>query len=264
MSETRLRAQNQEPIGRDRTGSRRSFLQRSAGVAVAAPGIVLALAGKGHAGKPAKQPPPQPLPNLFPRENKNIFFEILQDEENHITQLSILSDFVSGTNPARPTFKNLVPSTVQQFVQMAAIIENGGVGSYLQGLNAISPGGHHDYFLTAAGITAVEAQHTGFLNALLNKPIAPTALANENQPGIATPIPPQTIIDAINGLGVIDNLNDFAPFFTPYNTAFDFPVANPPGADDANDQHIINFSLVLEFLEVEFYRQNLEAFFNQL
>jgi hypothetical protein len=65
----------------------------------------------------------------------------------HITQLSLLSDFVSGTAPARPTFKNLVPSTPQQFVQMAATIENGGVGSYLKGLNAISPGGHHDYFL---------------------------------------------------------------------------------------------------------------------
>jgi hypothetical protein len=227
------------------------------------PGVVLAMGGRAHAGKP-KPPKLQPLPNLFTNENKNIFFEILQDEENHITQLSILSDFVSGTAPARPTFKNLVASTPQQFVMMAATIENGGVGSYLQGLNAISPGGHHDYFLTAAGITAVEAQHTGFLNALLNQPIAPTAEANLDQPGIATPIAPQTIINAINGLNVIDNLNDFAQWFTPYNTAFDFPVVNTTEADDANDQHIINFSLVLEFLEVEFYRQNINAFFNFL
>ena len=33
----------------------------------------------------------------------------------------------------------------------------------------------------------------------------------------------------------------------PYKTDF-------AQGDDANDQHIINFSLVLEFLEVEFYR----------
>jgi hypothetical protein len=229
----------------------------------ALPGLLLALQGRAHADKP-KPVKIQPLPNLFANENKKVFFEILQDEENHITQLSILSDFVSGSSPTRPTFKNLVASTPQQFVQMAAFIENGGVGSYLQGLNAISPGGHHDYFLIAAGITAVEAQHTGFLNALLNNPIAPTAQTNENNPGIATPIPPAMIISAINGLGVIASLNDFATWFTPYNTAFDFPVANPPDADDANDQHIINFSLVLEFLEVEFYRQNIQAFFNFL
>ena len=177
----------------------------------------------------AKAPKLTPLPNLFTNENKNIFFEILQDEENHVTQLSILSDFVVNTSPAIPTFKNLVAKTPQQFVQMAAMIENGGVGSYLQGLAAISPQGHQDYFGIAAGITAVEVQHTGFLNALLNQPIAPTAPANENNPGIATPIPPQTIIDSIIGLGVIASLNDFAPFFTPYNTSFDATNANPGG-----------------------------------
>jgi hypothetical protein len=157
-----------------------------------------------------------------------------------------------------------VAATPQQFVQTAATIEKGEVGSYLQDLNAISPFGHHDYFLTAAGITAVEAQHTGFLNALLNQPIAPSAQANESQPGFATPILPQNIIAAINGLGVTDSLNDFQPWSTPYNTAFDFPVANTEAVDDMNDQHIINFSRELKFLEVEFYRNNIQAFFDFL
>ena len=263
MSDTRTSERNQERVGTssDRLGSRRSFLRRSTVAGVAVPGVVLALGGKSYA---AKAPKLTPLPNLFTNENKNIFFEILQDEENHVTQLSIQSDFVVNTSPAIPTFKNLVQKTPQQFVQMAAFIENGGVGSYLQGLAAISPQGHQDYFGIAAGITAVEAQHTGFLNALLNQAIAPSAQANENNPGIATPIPPQTIIDAITGLGVIDSLNGFAPWFTPYNTSFDATNANPQMVDDMNDQHIINFSLVLEFLEVAYYRQNIEAFFNFL
>lgn len=267
MSETNMKDGDQAGTSSAPIASRRSFLRRSTVAGAAVPGIVLALAGTSQAGKgpvPPAGPKLTPLPNLFTNENKSIFFEILQDEEDHITQLSILSDFVVENAPARPTFKNLVPKTPQQFVQMAAMIENGGVGSYLQGLNAISTGGHHDYFLTAAGITAVEAQHTGFLNALLNQPIAPSAQDNENQPGIATPIPPQNIIDAIHGLNVIQNLNDFAPWFTPYNTAFDFPIMNTTEQDDANDQHIINFSLVLEFLEVEFYRQNIQAFFGLL
>jgi hypothetical protein len=122
------------------------------------------MAGRAHAAAKAKAvaKPPKltPLPNLFTHENRNIFFEILQDEENHVSQLSIQSDFVTGTSPAIPTFRNLVQATPQQFVEVAAIIENGGVGSYLQGLSAISPQGHQDYFGIAAGITAVEAQHT--------------------------------------------------------------------------------------------------------
>jgi len=230
--------------------SRRSFLGRSAATAAAVPAIVLALTREGRAGNEGRRH----LPDLFPGWNRRNFEEILQDEEDHITALSDLSD--DFTTLVRPTFKNLLASTPQRFVQMAANIENGGVGSYLQGLNAISTGGHHDYFLTAAGITAVEAQHTGFLNALLDQPIAPSALVNQLEPGIATPIPPQEIVQAVSNF--IDRLNGYSDFFLkPYNTDF-------TQGDDANDQHIINFSLVLEFLEVEFYRQNIQKFFDLL
>ncbi len=235
--------------------TRRTFLRRGT-LAAAGSSIVLALGGQSRAAKPRNPPAARlrPLPNLYPGENREIFFEILQDEENHITALSDLSD--AFTTLVRPTFKNLLAATPIQFIQMAASIENGGVGSYLQGLNAISNGGHHDYFLTAAGITAVEAQHTGFLNALLNQPIAPSAQANLLEPGIATPIPPQDIVGAVSGF--IDNLNGYHDFFVnPYN--LDFANGN-----DENDQHIINFSLVLEFLEVEFYRMNIERFFDFL
>lgn len=51
---------------------------------------------------------------------------------------------------------------------MAPMVENGGGGSNLQRLNTISDAWHEKYFLTAAGITAVEAQRTGCLNALVN------------------------------------------------------------------------------------------------
>jgi hypothetical protein len=252
MSETTKPERIASEVPTEAGPSRRSFLRQATIVGAAVPGIALALANQSQAAKGG--PKLQPLPNLFAGENRNIFFEILQDEENHITALSDLSD--AFTTLVRPTFKNLLAATPQQFVQMAANIENGGVGSYLQGLNAISTGGHHDYFLTAAGITAVEAQHTGFLNALLNQPIAPSALANHQQPGIATPIDPLTIIQAVSGF--IDNLNGYHDFFAiPYNT--DFTQGN-----DENDQHIINFSLVLEFLEVEFYRMNIQQFFNLL
>lgn len=224
--------------------SRRSFLTRSASVA-ALPAALLALAKPAHARPKPKRF--KPLPNLYSGENQRIFLEILQDEEDHIVQLTKLAD-----NPRpMPTFRNLVADNPLDFVQMGAMIENGGVGSYLQGLNAISQGGHHDYFLTAAGITAVEAQHTGFLNALLDDPIAPSAQANILQPGVATPIPPDQIRAAVG------------PFIVSLNggPAFDYNINQ---VDDDNDQAIINFVLVLEFLEVEFYRMNIEKFFQFL
>ncbi len=227
--------------------SRRSFLIRSA-KAAAVPGAVVALSGSSRAGGPGRNGGGggKRLPDLFPNQNLNTFLEILQDEEDHIVQLTRLAD-----NPRpMPTFQNLLASTPQEFVMMAAMIENGGVGSYLQGLNAISEGGHHDYFLTAAGITAVEAQHTGFLNTLLDSAIAPSAKANLIQPGVATPIPPEQIQQAVGPF--IVSLNGGPPF-----------TYNVNQVDDANDQMIINFVLVLEYLEVEFYRMNIGKFFKQ-
>lgn len=226
--------------------TRRSFLSRSATAAVAS-GITLATAGTSRGGNPRQGGGRFNLPNLYPRQNLRNFVEILQDEEDHIVQLTKLAD---SPRPM-PTFRNLLAPTPFDFVRMAAMIENGGTGSYLQGLNAISEGGHHDYFPTAAGITAVEAQHTGFLNTLLNQPIAPSALANKAQPGVATPIPPSDIRAAVGPF--IASLNGGPPF--------DYNINQ---ADDANDQAIINFVLVLEFLEVEFYRRNIEKFFRFL
>jgi len=232
-----------EPEHAKPPGSRRSFLRNSALAGAVVPGVVLALGQPAFAGKKKPPPPPRKLPDLFPGWNRRNFEEILQDEQEHITALTALAD-----NPRpKPTFQGLLARTPLEFVQRAAMIENGGVGSYLQGLNAISEGGHHDYFLTAAGITAVEAQHTGFLNALLNQPIAPSARANTVQPGVATPIPPQDIRNAL------------APFIVSLNggPAFDYNINQ---VDDENDQAIINFVLVLEFLEVEFYSSNIRKF----
>jgi hypothetical protein len=149
-----------------------------------------------------------------------------------------------------PTFKGPVAETPLRFDQMAAMIENRGVGAYIRGLKAMSQGGHHDYFLTAAGIAAVEAQHLGFLNTLLNGPIAPSAKANLVQPGVARH-PPAGIRNALG------------PFIVSLNGAPDFTF-NVDQIDDANDRMIINFVLLLEFLEVDFYRMNIERFFRLL
>ncbi len=229
------------PHQESETRTRRSFLTRSVATTAAA-GIALATGTRASAGMAGLA-----LPDLFPGQKLRNFVEILRDEEDHIIQLTKLAD-----NPRPlPTFRNLVVDTPLEFVKMAAMIENGGVGSYIQSLNAISQGGHHDYFLTAAGINAVEAQHTGYLNTLLNEPIAPSAAANAAQPGIAPPLSPAQIRAAVGPL--IVSLNG--------GPAFDYNINQ---VDDANDQMIINFVLLLEYLEVEFYTLNIQKFFRLL
>src|SRR4051812_3632642 len=94
MSETTMSERTPSEDSKDVTPSRRSFLRRSTAVGAAVPRPLGAMAGTSHADKPGRKPPPRPLPlpNLFGGENRRIFFEILQDEEDHITALSDLSD----------------------------------------------------------------------------------------------------------------------------------------------------------------------------
>jgi len=234
--------------------SRRSFLIRSAATAAAVPGAVLAVSGAAHAARPGSGSGSSSvffrrLPDLYPGWNMRNLREILQDEQDHI---AVLTNLLDEKPTMRPTFKNLVASTPFDFIRMAAMIENGGVGSYLQGVNAISQANHDEYLLIAGGILAVEAQHTGYLNALLNQPIAPAALNNPDRAnrGVVPPIPPADIRMAVARF--IDNLN---------GNNFDYDIHQ---SDDENDQRIVSFSLVLEYLEVEFYTKNLLKFARSL
>src|SRR5262249_33434804 len=129
-----------------------------------------------------------------------------------------------------------------EFAAMAAMIENGGVGAYLGGVLAISNDGRGEYEATAVGILAIEARHTGFLNTLLDNPIVP------GNARVDVAISQQTIQNAIKDFAAA--LNTTTP------SAF-----TPAPTDDANDQLIINFALVLEYLEVEFYTINFMKFF---
>jgi hypothetical protein len=181
---------------------------------------------------------PGRLPNLFTGWDRRNFLEIQADENAHVAILTKLAD-----NPRpKPTFVNLMQRTPVAFARMAAALENGGVGAYLGGVEAISSGGRDEYLPTAAGILAVEARHTGFLNTLLNQPIAPG----------------DRVLDVATDQAAVRAA--VAPFIASFNggppMAFD-----PHGDSDENDQAIVNFALVLEFLEAEFYNLNVRHFF---
>jgi hypothetical protein len=88
----------------------------------------------------------------------------------------------------------------------------------------------------AASIVTIEARHAGFLNALLGKHLSENGAFDK-------PTSQNTIVDAVSPF--IESLND-----------------GPDPADVLNsDPVILNFALLLEHLEAEFYRVNVPRLF---
>ena len=252
----------QEPDSRDLPpsaveggDSRRSFLFRSAtAAAVAVPGLILAAPSAGQAAgfrRPKPRPVPQPqLPHLYPGWNMRNFEELRDDEIAHVQIINDLlkdpdNDVVPQGNRPVPNFVNLVQPNAVAFAQTAAAIENTGVGVYLGILQAVRPtsqGG--EYFETAGEIATIEGRHTGFLNTLLNMFIVPGRQAVDST------------IDQNTALSRI------SPFIVDLNGGPDIQTFAPtPQAGEDNDFKILDFLLVLEMLEAQFYTLNVRKFF---
>ncbi|MBE3564284.1 MAG: ferritin-like domain-containing protein [Thermogemmatispora sp.] len=122
---------------------------------------------------------------------------------------------------------------VQAFAQLAQTFENVGVGAYLMAAPAIAT---KAYLAAAGSILTVEARHAGFLDALLNKPLSPNGAFDK-------PLSQAEIVNAVS------------PFIASLNGGTD------PSASLKNDAAILNFALLLEFLEAEFYNVNVPKFF---
>jgi hypothetical protein len=83
---------------------------------------------------------------------------------------------------------------------------------------------------------SIEARHAGFVNALLGKPLSEHGAFDQ-------PISQRTIVDAVSPF--IESLND-----------------GPDPVDElSSDPVILNFALLLEHLEAEFYSVNVPRLF---
>jgi len=217
------------------TVSRRSLLQRSVVIAaVATPLTILAACGSSAAsgtGQTATGTTVSLAALKAVNQNKMAFTEIQQDEAQHVTFLQ--SALKSSARP-KPTFKGLEQADVMSFAQVSMALENVGVGAYLFGASAISD---KDILAAAASILTIEARHAGFLDVLLGKPISANGAFDK-------PLTQGAIVQAAS------------PFIANLNGGPD------PSMPLKSDMDILNFALLLEFLEAEFYNTNVPKFFS--
>lgn len=158
------------------------------------------------------------------------FVEIQNDENAHVQAL--VQALGSNARP-KPTFKGLDAPDIQTFGKLSMTFENVGVGAYLGAAPSISS---KDILKSAAAIMDVEARHAGFLDVLLGAPISPDGAFQK-------PLTQSQVVTAVS------------PFVASVNGG------PSPTATLSNDNDILNFALLLEYLEATFYNMNVPKFF---
>jgi hypothetical protein len=215
--------------------SRRGLFQRSAvTVAAAAPLAILAACGSSTGAgtsSTSSTTGTTTFGSLMPlSDNKAAFTEIMNDETAHVAFLMQ----ALGTNARpKPTFQNLAQSDIMSFAQVSMALENTGVGAYLLAAPSIS---NKTYLAAAGSILTIEARHAGFLDVLLGDPISANGAFDK-------PLTQAQIVQAAS------------PFIASLNGGAD------PSKPLGSDLDILNFALLLEYLEADFYTTNVPKFF---
>ena len=167
--------------------------------------------------------------NLSPEQ---AFREIRNDEDAHV---SFLKQALGSAARPKPTFKNLNKDSANDFIRLSQVFENVGVGAYLMAAPAISNKGT----LAAAGsILTIEARHAGYLNVLTGMPLSANGAFDK-------PLSQSQIV------------KDVLPFIKSLNGGPD------PSKPLTSDVDILNFALLLEYLEATFYDINVPKFYGK-
>ncbi len=161
---------------------------------------------------------------------EDAFHEIRKDEDTHV---SFLKGALGSAARPKPTFKGLAQCDASTFIHLSQVFENVGVGAYLLAAPAISSKAN---LAAAASILTIEARHAGYLNALVGLPLSTNGAFDK-------PIPQAQIV------------KDVSPFIASLNGGPD------PSKPLMNDVDILNFALLLEYLEATFYDINVPKFY---
>ncbi len=219
---------------RHSTSSRRSFLGR--GLAVAAPAGILAAASTAQGATKVIGS----LPSYTRTSTANTFGEIQTDEASHVNIIIQAIRSLGGTPRPFPTFTGITNLTATQFLNLAVGFENTGVHAYFGAAPYIQ---NPNVLAVGVSIALVEAYHSGFLNVLAGQPLIP---------GGVTYATPYTIAQVIAAA---------TPYVTSLNDNGQFPATFSTIPSPANDIAILNFALLLEYLEAAFYFYNVPKLF---
>ena len=214
--------------------SRRRFLSRGLAAAAAPAALAAASSSAFGATNYAKQ-----LPSLYANSTARNFGEIQADENAHVPILVFAIESLGGTPRPKPSFTGLTFTNVANFLKLSITFENTGVGAYFGAAGAIS---NPAVLGVAASIAFTEAYHSGFLNSLGNMPLLPNGLT------YATPLTIAEVTTLVT------------PFITSLNGG-PAPTFSTTEKSNENDIAILNFALIAEYLEQEFYNNNVPTIF---
>ena len=207
--------------------TRRQFLGK--GVATAAVAGTAGLLATGSTASAA-------VPTIYPGSSRAYFQQIQFDEATHVNIIINAIRSLGGTPRPFPTFTGITNLTPTQFIQAAAAFENTGVGAYFGAAPAIM---NPAVLQVAVSIATVEARHSGFINTVNGIPLIPNVLP------YAVPLTISQVTSAAT------------PFITSLNDNGQFPASfSTTDKSNQNDIAILNFALLLEFLEASFYFYN--------
>ena len=210
--------------------TRRQFLGKGLATAAVA-GTAGVLAGGSIAGAA--------VPSIYPNSSRAYFQQIQFDEATHVNIIISAIRSLGGTPRPFPTFTGITNLTPTQFIQAAAAFENTGVGAYFGAAPAVM---NPAVLELAVSIATVEARHSGFINTVNGIPLIPNVLP------YSVPLTIAQITAAAS------------PFITSLNDNGQFPASfSTTEKSNANDIAILNFALLLEFLEASFYFYNTDT-----
>ncbi len=208
--------------------SRRGLLGKAVLTGIAAMPVVGLLASTSQAAGRYQQP--------IDASAREAFTDIRLHENDHVAFLK--GSLGSHARP-KPKLKGLNTDSFASFVTLSRTFENVGVGAYLGALPYIK---NPDYVAAAGSIALIEARHAGFLNVFSGKDVS--TQAKTGKPSAFDK--PLTLQEVVNAAG---------PYIASLNGGP--PASFTPG----DDISILNFALLLEYIEAEYYNINIPKYF---
>jgi hypothetical protein len=247
-----------------------TFLSRRTTIGLFGTGAVAALAGLAGCGGGDNNTANAATGPFTRGVVGNAFTEIMKDEDNHVAFLVAAITANGGTPRPAPTFDTTQavwnPTSVATFYELADALENTGTGAYTYATQYLVS--VPSVLVSAAGIALVEGRHAGFLNALTGRPLLtdPSVAGDHNDPTGKT-------FPTLNGGAIADAsqevpqnpalvLQRAAPFLVNVN----LNGGPPPPADTfpGGVFEVLNYALLLEYLEKSWYDRNVPRFASQI